>query len=158
LSSGRIFNRKRRKSARQCWGSAITLNALPSPFVPIELSDRRRRDATEIKYEVLMASISGERKTHIMYASGLNLKQLNLYLGELVTHGALEYKPLEKRYFVTNKGRAFMGAFGRYRETVNTLSKAEAELAQFFSPTANEKVVAHSDKLASPVRAPRHVF
>jgi predicted transcriptional regulator len=127
-------------------------------FVSLELSDRRRRDATEIRYEVLMASISGKRKTHIMYESGLNLKQLNLYLGELMSQGALEYKPLEKRYFITDKGRAFISAFGKYRETVSMLGKAEAALDQFFSTTASEPVVAHADGLSSPARTRRHVF
>ena len=105
-----------------------------------------------------MAAISGERKTHIMYASGLNLKQLNVYLEELMSNGALEYKPLEKRYFVTSKGRAFMSAFGRYRETVSTLSKAEAALAQFFSTTANEKTAAPAGRVAAPPRTQKHVF
>ena len=61
------------------------------------MSERRRRDSNQIKYEVLMAALPGGRKTHIMYESGLNLKQLNLYLGDLITHGALEFKANEKR-------------------------------------------------------------
>jgi predicted transcriptional regulator len=100
------------------------------------LSEHRRRDANQIKYEVLMAALPGGRKTHIMYESGLNLKQLNLYLGELVSHGAIEFKPLEKRYFTTERGRSFAKAFDHYRETINLLYKEEADLAQFFPDSA----------------------
>jgi predicted transcriptional regulator len=105
-----------------------------------------------------MASISGKRKTHIMYESGLNFKQLNLYLGELMAHGALEFKPLERRYFITNKGRAFVSAFGQYRETVNMLDKAEAALAQFFSTTMSQPLVAPGDRSPGPARTQRHHF
>ena len=108
----------------------------------LELSERRRRDSNQIKYEVLMAALPGGRKTHIMYESGLNLKQLNLYLGDLITHGALEYRPEEKRYFTTERGRAFVKAFDHYRETVNLLGKQEAALAEFFPTTAKRTIVA----------------
>jgi len=100
------------------------------------LSERRRRDANEIKYEVLTAGLPGGRKTHIMYESGLNLKQLNLYLGELLSYGALEFKPDEKRYFTTERGRGFIRAFDHYRETIDMLCKEETALAQFFPNSA----------------------
>ena len=111
------------------------------------MSDRRRRDASEIKYEILMASISGKKKTHIMYESGLNLRQLNLYLEELVAHETLEFKPLERKYFITNKGRAFVTAFDHYRETVNALDKQEMALAQFFTTEMGRPVVAPRDRV-----------
>jgi hypothetical protein len=88
-----------------------------------------------------MAALPGGRKTHIMYESGLNLMQLNLYLGELVSHGALEFKPLEKRYFTTDKGRSFVRAFDHYRETIDMLYNEEAALAQFF-PASAKKMLA----------------
>jgi predicted transcriptional regulator len=106
------------------------------------LSERRRRDGNQIKYEMLMAALPGGRKTHIMYESGLNLKQLNYYLGELMAHGALEFKPVEKRYFTTHNGRAFVKAFDQYRETVNQLDKEEAALAQFFPSAVRRTLVA----------------
>ena len=74
------------------------------------MSERRRRDAQQIKYEVLMAALPGCRKTHIMYAAGQNLKQLNLYLSELTTYGALIFAQPEKRDFTTEKGKAFIRA------------------------------------------------
>jgi len=93
-----------------------------------------------------MASVSGNRKTHIMYESGLNLKQLNLYLGELLAHGALEFKPLERGYFITNKGRAFVNAFDHYRELAKILNQDEEALTQFFH-TASRPSVTLRDKL-----------
>jgi predicted transcriptional regulator len=122
------------------------------------LDHRKRRDATEIRYEVLMASISGKRKTRIMYESGLNLKQLNLYLGELTAHGALEFRPLERMYFTTDKGRAFVSAFGRYRDTVNTLDKAEAALTQFFSPEMSQPLAAPGDRIPNHARTQRYHY
>ena len=100
------------------------------------MNERRRRDSTQIRYELLMAAMPGGRKTHIMYESGLNLKQVNLYLNELTSNGTLEIRPLEKKYYATEKGRAFVRAYEHYRETVNTLDKQEAVLAQFFRNSA----------------------
>ncbi len=105
------------------------------------MDERRRRDSNQIKYEVLTAALPGGRKTHIMYESGLNLKQLNFYLNELLSNGAIEFRLQEKRYFTTEKGKAFVKAFDYYRETVNLLNKQEAALAQFF-PTPPKRTVA----------------
>ena len=105
-----------------------------------------------------MSSISGKRKTHIMYESGLNLKQLNLYLGDLMANGALEFKPNEKKYFITNRGRAFMSAFGQYRETVSKLAKAEAALSQFFPTTASKPLATPTDRLSNPARMQRYEY
>jgi predicted transcriptional regulator len=112
----------------------------------IKLSERRRRDATEIKYQILMSAVSGNKKTHIMYESGLNLKQLNHYLGELLGNGALEFRPQKKEYFITEKGRTFARAVDNYRETVALLNKQEATLAQFFPTT----VTSSKKRLVAP--------
>lgn len=102
------------------------------PGFNFALSERRRRDAQQIKYEVLMAALPGCRKTHIMYEAGLNLKQLNLYLAELSSNGALMFAQGEKRFFTTEKGKEFIRAYDHYRETISLLTKQEAALAQFF--------------------------
>ena len=102
--------------------------------------------------------MEGMRKTHIMYETGLNLKQLNLYLGELINKGTIEYSPLDKRYFITNKGRAFVSAFGKYRETVKMLEKAENELTQFFSIKTGHPPLTHADRLANTDVTQRYEF
>ena len=84
---------------------------------------------------MLTAALPGGRKTHIMYESGLNLKQLNLYLNELMSSGALEFRAIEKTYYPTEKGRAFLRAYDQYRETVNLVDKEEEALARFFATT-----------------------
>ncbi len=88
-----------------------------------------------------MAAVPGCRKTHIMYEAGLNLKQLNIYLGELTSHGALQFIPAEKRYLTSEKGRAFIRAFDHYRETIDVLNKQEAALSQFFPDPVKRAVV-----------------
>jgi predicted transcriptional regulator len=93
-----------------------------------------------------MATVSGNKKTHIMYESGLNLKQLNHYLGELLAMGALDYRSQEREYFITEKGRTFARAFNSYKQTVTSLNKQEAALAQFF-PTAAK---------AAPIEPEKH--
>ncbi|HZW84505.1 MAG TPA: winged helix-turn-helix domain-containing protein [Nitrososphaerales archaeon] len=102
------------------------------------MSERRRRDSTQIKYQILMSALSGNKKTHIMYESGLNLKQLNFYLEELLTNAALEFKPQTKTYHTTEKGKAFARAIDHYRETMNQLNKQQEAIADFF-PTQQSK-------------------
>jgi hypothetical protein len=58
-----------------------------------------------------------------------------------MSHGALEFRAPEKRYFTTERGRAFVRAFDHYRETVNLLGKQEAALAEFFPTTAKRTLV-----------------
>lgn len=117
------------------------------------MSERRRRDAQQIKYEVLVAALPGSRKTHIMYEAGLNLKQLNLYLGELISSGALAFDPGLKRYNTTERGRAFIKAFDTYRETINLLNKQEAALAQFF-PAPMKREIVSAKRMDSPLQRP----
>jgi len=114
------------------------------------LGERRRRDAMEIKYQILMSALSGNRKTHIMYESGLNLKQLNHYLGELLVNGALEFRAQRKEYVITEKGKTFARAVDTYRETVALLNKQEAALAQFFPTTERRPLVAPSGTRYQP--------
>ena len=106
------------------------------------MSESRRRDSQQIRYEVLLAAAAGSRKTHIMYEAGLNLKQLNLYLGELTANGALNFEHAQKRYYTTERGRAFIRAFETYRETVSLLNKQEDALTQFFPASMKRPIVA----------------
>ena len=106
------------------------------------MSESRRRDSQQIRYEVLVAAAAGSKKTHIMYEAGLNLKQLNLYLAELTSSGALNFDLAQKRYFTTERGRAYIRAFDTYRETVSLLNKQEDALAQFFPNGLRRPIVA----------------
>lgn len=106
-------------------------------MMPME--GRRRRDSNQIKYEVLMAAFSGAKKTHIMYESGLNLKQLNFYINELLLNGALEFRLQEKKYYATEKGKGFAVAFDHYRKSVSMLNKEETTLTQYFPMSGKHK-------------------
>jgi predicted transcriptional regulator len=117
----------------------------------VTLSERKRRDANQIKYEVLTAALPGEKKTHIMYESGLNVSQLNLYLEELMSHGALEFEPLGRKYSTTDRGRSFVRAFNQYKETIDALYKDELTLAQFFPNSVKSKLQSRQNKGANGI-------
>ncbi len=72
------------------------------------------------------------------------MKQLNFYLDDLLANGALTYRAEERRYFTTERGRAFARAFDQYRDTVELLRKQETTLAQYFTTTVRRA-------LASPL-------
>jgi len=81
-----------------------------------------------------------------------------MYLGELMAHGALEFRPLDKRYFITNKGRALLSAYGQYKETAVMLENAWAELTHFFSTKADRPPLAAADRLPSLTRRQKYHF
>jgi predicted transcriptional regulator len=95
----------------------------------------------EIKYDILNSALHGDGKTHIMYATGLNLRQLNAYLAELLASGGLEFRIENRKYTTTEKGKAFAKAFEHYRETMDLLAKQEAALSNFFPTTASRTLV-----------------
>jgi predicted transcriptional regulator len=90
------------------------------------LMRKPRRDPTEIKYRILLSAMEGSKKTTIMYRSGLNMKQLNRYLAELLQAAEIEYRPELKDYVVTDKGLVLKDAIERYREAVALLNDEEA--------------------------------
>jgi len=65
-----------------------------------------------------------------MYASSLNLGQLNCYLAELISQGLIHFEPETKLYHATAKGRQYMKAYERYAETMDQLSHTESILAE----------------------------
>lgn len=104
------------------------------------MNGHRRRDSTEIKYDILSSALTGQRKTRLMYGSALNLKQLNAYIEELTANGVLEFRAQERQYYTTEKGRAFVKAVEHYRETVDLLNRQEDALTHFF-PTMGKKTL-----------------
>lgn len=65
-----------------------------------------------------------------MYASNLNLGQLNIYLAELISQGLVQYEPETKLYHATAKGRGYVKAYERYAETMDQLSQTEGILEE----------------------------
>lgn len=76
----------------------------------------KNRSRVEILYDIVSASKSSARKTHLMYKSNLSFKQLRLYLDFLVYRGLVQEKfDLQeegaKVYTATPKGLEFLRLF-----------------------------------------------
>ena len=95
----------------------------------------------EIDYTILRAALEGQRKTRIMYQSRLNLKQLNQRLGVLIECELVSFLPVEHRYVITERGRAFTKAYERRNEMAESLIQQDKELARFLSSSREKKPV-----------------
>lgn len=93
-------------------------------------ANHKRRGFKEITYSISKAAFEGARKTRVMYASNLNLGQLNGYLAALVSQDLMSYEPETRLYQTTAKGRQYMKAYERYSETMDQLSQTEGILEQ----------------------------
>jgi len=113
------------------------LNLKTGSYIP-ELDTHRRRDSGEITYAILKAALGGQKKTRIMYQSSLNLKQLNLYIEELVLNELLGYQPNGRYYQTTERGRAYNRMYENYKETRDLLSEQEKALARFLTSRAKK--------------------
>jgi predicted transcriptional regulator len=105
------------------------------------VSDRHRRDSTEITYSILKSVVGGQKKTRIMYRSDLNHKQLNLYLEALAGAELLGFQPTGRFYFATERGLEFTRAFEHYRETKDLLQEQERVLTAFLTSNAEKTTV-----------------
>ena len=87
----------------------------------------------DIIANILRAANSGAKKTHIMYRCNLSFKQLHVYLdllGERKLLKCIRTRKDERTYSytyeTTNKGRAFLQAYGSIRALLST-SEFETE-------------------------------
>jgi predicted transcriptional regulator len=76
----------------------------------------KNRSRVEILYDIVAASKSSARKTHLMYKSNLSFKQLRMYLDFLIERGLVQERldNLEDAghtYAVTSKGLEFLTLF-----------------------------------------------
>ena len=81
----------------------------------------------DIIASILSAANDGARKTHIMYRCNLSFKQLHVYLAFLKERRLLKSVPIktEERnnsvaYQTTNKGKAFLQAYGSIRALLSS--------------------------------------
>jgi predicted transcriptional regulator len=100
----------------------------------------KRRDSTEISYDILKAAQGGQRKTRIMYQSRLNLHQLNERMDELISCELLSYQPSGRYFSTTEKGREFSRMFESFRETTYLLTEQKKRLSGFLIPRATKPV------------------
>jgi predicted transcriptional regulator len=108
----------------------------------------RRRNFDGITYSIVKGAFEGARKTRIMYASSLNLGQLNRYLAELMAQGLITYDPETKLYQTTVKGRQYLKTYERYAETIDQMSQAQTMLEEI----CERKRPARSTRLEAMVR------
>jgi len=72
---------------------------------------------------ILGAAVAGDTKTHIMYKCNLSFKQFQAYLDLLLGQGLLEAGSRARRngrvkiFATTDKGRAFLKAYGDLKAT-----------------------------------------
>ncbi len=113
----------------------------------------RRRGFKEITYSISKAAFEGARKTRVMYASSLNVGQLNGYLAELISQGLINYEPQTKLYYTTAKGRQYLKAYERYAESVEQLNQTESILDEICGgkKTAQARPVEAVSRTESPV-------
>jgi predicted transcriptional regulator len=105
------------------------------------LNGNRRRDHTEISYDILKAALNGEKKTRLMYQSRLNVRQLNEYLEQLTLCELVCYPQAERHYATTEKGRAYTKMFENYKETADLLTERRKALAHFFAPNVDKPML-----------------
>lgn len=78
---------------------------------------------------VLIVAAVGRTKTHIMRKCNLSYRQLQVYLDPLLDIGLLEVESREKKgnlrriFATTNKGRAFLKAYGNLKDATKDHSK-----------------------------------
>lgn len=66
------------------------------------------RSRTDIAAAILEIAVDGAIKTRIMYSAFLSFPQLKEYLAVLEKKGLLDYKPTDREYRTTEKGKLFL--------------------------------------------------
>jgi predicted transcriptional regulator len=89
---------------------------------------RSRRSSELIVSEIIRAAISEVRKTKLMYASSLNVKQLNKYLETMIGANLLSHDPSTNTYVATERARAYLQTLADLQRAQARLEKKRSEL------------------------------
>ena len=89
---------------------------------------RSRRSSELIVSEIIRAALSEVRKTKLMYASSLNVKQLNKYLETMMDANLLSLDPATKTYVATERARAYLQTLADLQRTEARLEKKRMQL------------------------------
>lgn len=95
-------------------------------------SPRQRRSPELIVSEIIRAALSGVRKTRLMYASSLNVKQLNKYLEAMLEADLLSYDSSNNTYLATERAVAYLKTLADVRKTEAKLERKRTELRGLF--------------------------
>jgi predicted transcriptional regulator len=89
---------------------------------------RQRRSPELIVSEIIRAALPGVRKTRLMYASSLNVKQLNKYLEAMLEADLLSYDPSNNTYLATERAVAYLKTLADFYKTEEKLERKWTEL------------------------------
>ena len=87
------------------------------------------RGRLDIIADILSAASSEAKKTQIMYQANLSFKVLQKYLAEVVGASLVYFENAKQCYRVTDKGRRFLDAYGRYSKTSKHVEKRLNDVA-----------------------------
>src|SRR3989454_12813752 len=93
---------------------------------------RTRRSYYEIA-ALIVSAASPERKTRLMYASGLNLGVLNKYLKSLIDNGLLTHDKASRTFKATPKGLQYLKAFQDYVPATKMFREKEKVMRSFLN-------------------------
>jgi predicted transcriptional regulator len=91
------------------------------------------RSRTEIMDAILRSSISGAKKTQIMYRAYLSVAQLNEYLRDLTEKQLIRYEEDSRIFRVTDRGIRFLNVYDEISELV-TVSEERPFLKELATP------------------------
>jgi predicted transcriptional regulator len=84
------------------------------------------RNKIEIVADILNVAREGAKKTHIIYRGNLSFKLANIYLDVVVRAGLIRFHSDDAHYFLTGKGKRFLGKFTKYNRYAKSLEKHSA--------------------------------
>lgn len=88
------------------------------------------RNKIEIVADILNVAREGAKKTHIIYRGNLSFKLANIYLEVVVRAGLIRFDSDNGHYFLTEKGKRFLGKFTKYNRFAKSLEKQFALVKQ----------------------------
>jgi len=105
------------------------------------------RNKIKIVADILTVAKEGARKTHIIYRGNLSFKLANAYLDVAVRAGLIRFDSENGHYFLTVKGKRFLGKFHKYSRYAKGLEKQ-------FTLVNKEKV--SLEEMCSPTNLPNN--
>ena len=81
------------------------------------------RNKIEIVADILNVAREGAKKTHIIYRGNLSFKLANIYLEVALRAGLIRFDSGNGHYFLTEKGKRFLGKFTKYNKYAKSLEK-----------------------------------
>jgi predicted transcriptional regulator len=95
----------------------------------------KNRSRVEILYDIIDASRTTAKKTHLMYRSNLSFKQLDMYLHFLLqrelVEERLDVEDASKSYAITPKGMEFLSLFESLQDLMGVKPQEAVDEEEF---------------------------